>query len=38
VYSTEELVRDHRGFTVLLDPPPMLWPPELLPDEEYGEE
>jgi hypothetical protein len=34
VYNTEEPARDHRGL-LLPDPPPLLRPPPLLPDEKW---
>jgi len=34
VYITDELARDQRGLTLLPDPPTLLRPLPLLPDEE----
>jgi len=34
VYAREEPARDQRGLALLPDPPPLLQPPPLLPDEE----
>ena len=34
VYNTDEPARDQRGLALLPDPPPLLRPPPLLPDEE----
>jgi hypothetical protein len=34
VYATDEPAGDQRGLALLPDPPPLLWPPPLLPDEE----
>jgi len=34
VYATDEPARDHLGLPLLADPPPLLVPPPLLPDEE----
>jgi hypothetical protein len=37
VYTTDELACDQRGFGPLPDPPTLLRPPALLPDEEIEE-
>jgi hypothetical protein len=34
VYNTDEPAFDQRGFALLPDPPTLLRPPPLLPDEE----
>jgi len=34
VYATNEPAGDQRGLALLPDPPPLLLPPPLLPDEE----
>jgi hypothetical protein len=34
VYATDEPARDHLGLALLPDPPPLLRPTALLPDEE----
>jgi hypothetical protein len=35
VYHADEPARDHLGFVLRPDPPPLLRPPPLPPDEEY---
>jgi len=34
VYATDDPAGDHLGLALLPDPPPLLRPPPLLPDEE----
>jgi hypothetical protein len=33
VYATDEPAGDQRGLALLADPPPLIRPPPLLPDE-----
>jgi hypothetical protein len=35
VYATDEPACDHLGLPLLADPPTLLRPPPLLPDDEY---